>query len=226
MKLLAIETSVTPGSLALFESTPKQPQITSRRLPERGRTAVTLAPVLKQVLADAGWQALQLDAVAVTEGPGSFTGLRLGITTAKALAYAATCDVVPVSTLRVLAEQYFASGENTGRLWCILDAQRGELFAQSFDREGPRSEQVILSADRWLEALQPGDAAIGPVLKKFSEKLPAGVAVADEQLWQPQAETVARLAADAIEAGQTCSPFDLVPKYGRLSAAEEKADQT
>lgn len=225
MKLLTLETSVTPGSIATLKlDEGEHPSTAIYPLPESGRTAVILAPTLASALQQVGWNAQELSAVAVTQGPGSFTGLRIGVTTAKALAYAAGCPVVPISTLEVLAQQFFDTGGQTERLWCIMDAQRQELFAQPFDSSGPVGQQVIISAETWLANLKPGDAVIGPILKRLQNQLPSEVTAADPAIWQPQATTVAKLAAIAFQEGKTTTPFELVPDYGRLSAAEEKAN--
>src|SRR5205823_153504 len=80
-------------------------------------------------LATANWLPKEVELVAVTVGPGSFTGLRIGVTTAKAFAYAIGAEVVGVNTLDALAAQALPS---PSPLWAILDAQRQELFAAKF----------------------------------------------------------------------------------------------
>ena len=77
------------------------------------------------MLAQCQWEALSIDLVCVTTGPGSFTGLRIGVTTAKTFAYAAAAELVGTHTLAVLAA---GVEQASGRLWAILDAQRQELF--------------------------------------------------------------------------------------------------
>ena len=218
MKLVSIETAVTPGSLAAIENVPgAPPKVVAVDLPSDQRTARSLAPAIKELLAKASWQTTDIDAVAVTTGPGSFTGLRLGVTAAKTLAYAAEAVCVPINTLAVLAAQ---AGDASGS--AVLDAQRGELFVGAFDAGKLSGELSILSEAAWLEQLKPGDVAIGPVLSRLAERLPESVTAAPESGWRPLAETVAGLAITAVEAGQTVSPFELLPNYYRLSAAEEK----
>ncbi len=218
MKLLAIETAVTPGSLAAFQTRPEaEPQISAQSLPGDLRTARSLAPALRDLLNQTGWPTGEIDAVAVTTGPGSFTGLRLGVTAAKTLAYVASAMCVPINTLAVLAAQ---AGESSG--WAVLDAQRRELFAARFEAGQLTTEPVILPEDDWLTQLTTGDTVIGPILKQLAPQLPTDVVVTAEENWQPQAETVARLALTALESGNTVGPFQLLPNYYRLSAAEEK----
>ncbi len=125
-------------------------------------------PTVDRLLAQVGWAAGGLELVAVTEGPGSFTGLRIGVTTAKALAYAAGAQLIGVNTLEVIAQQ----AEPLDRpLWAVLDAQRGELFAARFvpaaDHQpaGPAEVQVI-EREAWLAGLAKSDAVTGPGLAR------------------------------------------------------------
>ncbi|MEM6331375.1 MAG: tRNA (adenosine(37)-N6)-threonylcarbamoyltransferase complex dimerization subunit type 1 TsaB [Planctomycetota bacterium] len=218
MKLVAIETAHPPGSLATLDThAGAAPAVTPLMLPEGERTARSLAPALHKLLQQSGWRLEQLDAVAVTVGPGSFTGLRLGVTSAKALAYAAAAVCVPVNTLAVLAAQ---AGGAAG--WAVLDAHRGELFAAPFAGPGLTGEVEILAEAAWLGRLAEGDTVTGPVLGRLRDRLPPGVTSADPADWLPKAETVAKLATAAVEAGDTVSPFELLPDYYRPSAAEEK----
>lgn len=212
MKLLALETAVAPGSLALLVDG----VVTARELPPERRTARSLAPALAELLAGAGLRAADLDRVAVTTGPGSFTGLRIGVTAAKTLAYAAGAECVAVNTLAVLAAQATPNCDDGSDGWAVLDAQRRELFAARFSSIG---EAAIIAEDAWLARLKPGDLVTGPVLSRLRDRLPEGVLVADESTWSPRAETVAEL---AMQSDAYCTPFELTPRYYRLSAAEEK----
>ena len=85
MRLLALETSGMSGSVATLASGGK-PQVV--RLPATERSARGLAPAVREAVRLAGWKPTEVGVVAVTVGPGSFTGLRIGVTTAKTLAYA------------------------------------------------------------------------------------------------------------------------------------------
>jgi tRNA threonylcarbamoyladenosine biosynthesis protein TsaB len=190
-------------------------------LPADERSAQTLLPTLKRLLADCHWQPSDIDLVCVTMGPGSFTGLRIGVTAAKSLAFAVGAKLVGVHTLSTLAANVV---NRTGRLWAIMDAQRQELFAASFDGEISNNPTThIVSIDDWLAELRTGDTVIGPPLAQVSSRLPSGIEVVDEKLWQPQAGVVGRVGYDLLLAGQVTDPIQLVPNYYRKSAAEEKA---
>jgi tRNA threonylcarbamoyladenosine biosynthesis protein TsaB len=176
------------------------------------------------VLSDVGWLPRSIELVAVAKGPGSFTGLRLGVTTAKILAYAARAAIIGVDTLDVLAAQ---APPGAGRLWAILDAQRSELFAALFENanaEGVRriSDTEIIRQEAFLADLKAGDRVTGPALGRLSNRLPASVVALPQELWQPTAEAVGRVAWRAHEAGQRDDVWKLLPRYHRPSAAEEK----
>src|SRR5687768_12135976 len=102
MRILALETSGLSGEVALLEG---ERVIAEQWLDPGQRTARSLAPGMKQILQTAGWQPRDVQLVAVTIGPGSFTGLRVGVTAAKTLAYAVGCEVMGVDTLEVIAAQ-------------------------------------------------------------------------------------------------------------------------
>ncbi|MEM6799379.1 MAG: tRNA (adenosine(37)-N6)-threonylcarbamoyltransferase complex dimerization subunit type 1 TsaB [Planctomycetota bacterium] len=218
MKLVAIETAESPGTLAALQSSAGgEPSLVAHSLPADQRTAQSLAVGIRKLLGEVGWATNAIDAVAVTTGPGSFTGLRLGVTAAKTLAYAAGAVCVPINTLAVLAAQATAT-----RGWAVLDAQRRELFAAEFVDHKLGGEPAIVPEDAWIAGLKEGDYVVGPILSRLADRLPDGVQVATESAWRPLAETVAGLAIEAFGAGRTVSPMQLTPNYYRLSAAEEK----
>lgn len=196
-----------------------------RALDERRRSAQTLSPTMRDVLAEAGWQPRDIDVVAVTLGPGSFTGLRIGVTTAKAFAYAARCAVVGVNTLEVLAR---AMNQPVEDLWAVVDAYRGQLFAGRFkchQRQATwRGEAELLDEQEWLDRLTSDCTVTGPALEKLVARLPTTVAVAERALWTPQAAIVGLLGGERHTAGQHDDLWTLAPLYMRRSAAEEKAD--
>lgn len=224
MKLIAIETSERVGSLCALSiesgDGPGGEQVAiPASLPAGVRSAQSLAPCLKELIEKTSWPLAELDAVAVSSGPGSFTGLRIGVTAAKMLAYAAGCGVVEVNTLHAIAAQ---SGGAGGPGWVVMDAQRNELFAAPVDADGACGEVAVLPVSKWLSELSPGVWVSGPVVRKLRSELPQGVSVAEESSWAPQAETIARLAAPRVAAGELAAATEVLPRYFRLSAAEEK----
>lgn len=159
-------------------------------------------------------------------GPGSFTGLRVGVGMAKVFAYAVGSEIVGMGTLETIAA---AAPPEIQSLAVAVDAQRGDVVAQQFHRAAsdwlePQSEPHLLPLDQWLAAVPPGFAVSGPALKKWNGEIPEGVTRLDPALWSPRAANVARLAYRDYRAGRRDDIWKLLPLYSRRSAAEEKLE--
>lgn len=223
MKILSLETSLKQGSVAGLLGDANRAEICSEmQLPADERSARSLLPTIDTVLQKCGWQPKDLDLICTTVGPGSFTGLRIGVTAAKTLAFTLDAAIVGVHTLAAIAANV---PDFDSRLWAIMDAQRGELFAAEFSagKLDYFPETRIVPADEWLAALKPGEVVVGPPLSQLREKLPKGVRAVGTEAWQPQASVVGRLGYQLFREGKTTNPIQLVPNYYRKSAAEEKA---
>src|SRR5690606_11422639 len=119
------------------------------------RHARTLVPELRDLLAGHSLAAHDVQTVAVSIGPGSFTGLRVGVVCAKTWAYATGARLVAVDTLLAVAQQ---AGDAVQRLQVVSDAQRNELFVGRFERTaegiwGRHEEIAILSVEEWVAGL-------------------------------------------------------------------------
>jgi tRNA threonylcarbamoyladenosine biosynthesis protein TsaB len=223
-KLLALETTDLTGSVATWTE-----GRLVRELPLRGdqRSAQSLAPGIAEILAQSGWRPSDVRVVAVTVGPGSFTGLRVGVTTAKVFAYCCGAAIVGVDTLEVLAA---GAPRDFARLAVAVDAQRGDVVAGTFLRDAtgawrPDGPAQLIAWRVWLDALPEGTALVSPLLRKRVADVPARLIVASESCWQPRAACVAQLAASGFAQGQCDDLWKLAPHYCRRSAAEEKADR-
>jgi tRNA threonylcarbamoyladenosine biosynthesis protein TsaB len=163
--------------------------------------------------------------IVVTQGPGSFTGLRIGITAAKTLAYAVGAEVMGVNTLKVIASQVPAEQQD---VWTAMDAQRGQLFAARFRRREGGWETIvqthIVDNEHWLQSLTRDTAVTGPGLARLRDRLPAGIVIVDDGCWAPRAEAVGRVGYLEFHAGKRDDLWALVPEYFRKSAAEEKSE--
>ncbi len=222
MRILAIETAGLHGSVAALA---RDRLLAERPLDVQRRSAQSLAPAMAELLHEVGWQPREVELVAVATGPGSFTGLRIGVTTAKAFAYAAGCQLIGVHTLAAIAAR-----AGVDRVWAVLDAERGELFAAEFARDETgglhevTSTQVV-AKDVWLAALAPGSVVSGPGLERLSGQLPPSATTVASALWGPTASAVGSLGWKLYEAGERGDVFGLVPNYFRRTAAEEKRDR-
>jgi len=128
---LAIETSGRTGSLAILrDSTLLQ----GYPLPSDQRTAASLAPTLQIAIDWCAATKQPIDFVSVAEGPGSFTGLRIGVTTAKTLCYATGLPLVAVDSVAAVASLVFAQEKGIDELAVAINAYRGQVFAAHFQR--------------------------------------------------------------------------------------------
>ncbi len=164
-KILMIETSTECCSVALADGT----QILASRVNETPRQhAAQLVPYIQEVLKESGVSADALDAVAVSEGPGSYTGLRVGVSTAKGICFGAGVPLIGIDTLEILARQ--AEGRHD-RIIAMLDARRMEVYAAPFDGACHKlgdTRAVILDASSYREELDAGTVLfIGTGVEKF-----------------------------------------------------------
>ena len=182
---------------------------------ERPGHASQLLPLAAQVLAEAGLAFEDLDRIAVGTGPGTFTGLRIGVATARALAQGTNAELVGVSTLRALA----AAAAHEGPVLAVLDARRGEAFVAAYDRGEERVAPAAVAPEFLANVAQEGWLAVGDGAVRFRQVLESSGAVvpADgSQLHSVSAATLGHLADQAPVAG----PEGVVPEYLRLPDAE------
>ena len=228
MDILALETTERTGSLALASSGKVRE---SRDLPPHQRSAQSIAPAIAQLLADIDCPPTQVDLIAVTIGPGSFTGLRVGVATARALAYATGAEVLGVDTHEAIAAGPDILGQIPAgaKFWVAIDAQRGDAVVRPFqvDPDGwprPTADATMLPLAEWLARLPMGTQVTGPVFRKSSHVIPPHVHLMPPETRRATAWAVARLAIRDHAAGRRDDLWSLAPRYSRRSAAEEKRD--
>ena len=183
-----------------------------------------LMPQMDQMFARTGIKKENTDRIAVSIGPGSFTGLRIGLAAAEAMAYAWQCGICGVNTLEAMAYNIPVEGVV---LVPVLDAKKGNFYAAFYEwTDGElRKVRPVEMADRET-LLQQLQACGKPVLlmgeceKLMKKELPDGISVAPEQVRLPKASSVA-LAAEDTELLTGEDVFTLRPYYIRKSEAEE-----
>ncbi|MDO4583610.1 MAG: tRNA (adenosine(37)-N6)-threonylcarbamoyltransferase complex dimerization subunit type 1 TsaB [Planctomycetia bacterium] len=220
MNILALETIDLSASVTLLENDREKKTIL---LPSDQRSTQTLVPAVGELLAAEGWQPEEVDVVALAQGPGSFTGLRVGMTFAKTFAYAAGAKLVALNTLEVIAQ---GTPSEFQTLSVILDAQRNELVTEDFHfQEGkwrPISEMRLLPWEEWLQHLSPDMAVTGPILRRKAKQLPADVIVVPERFWHPSTVVLGQMAYEKSLRGEFSDLWNTLPFYSRLAAAEER----
>lgn len=198
--------------------------------------SVLLAPMIETLMNQAQWSFDQLGLIAFTVGPGRFTGVRVGVVTAKALAFATNCPVIGVNSLEVIAGQTAIETDSINRsIRAVLNAQREQVFSASYvstDAWQSKSviESQILSRTDWVDSLKPGEVVSGGGLKPILELIKSqhpDVMIAPEEYWEFDATGVGKLARHQFKLGQRDDLWAIEPIYFRPSAAEElraKAD--
>jgi len=219
---LILETSGQAGQVALAEG----PRLLGiRRLDESRRHARDLAPAVRDLLTERGWRPRDLHGVVVSRGPGSYTGLRVGIMSAKALAYATGCALLAVDTFAAIACQ---APDEILSLDVLADAQQDKIYVQPFQRDAPGAEFIqsaplrIDLADEWVASLSPERWVSGPGLRKHASRLPAGARIVAEDRREPQPEALLRLGLVRYLRGERDDVWAVEPLYLRPSSAEEQ----
>ncbi len=205
-RLLILETSHQPGVVALADGAPGRAPI--RRLDEaRCRHARDLAPTLKELLAELGWSAKQLDGVVVSLGPGSYTGLRVGVMSAKTWAYATGGVLLGVPTFPAIARQ---APTDATDIAVLGDAQQGKIHVQPFRRAPAGVEAVadvsIVPFEEWRAGCSPTTCVTGPGVDVFADRL-AGMRIAESRT--ATATSLLALGLARFEAGERDDPFRL-----------------
>jgi tRNA threonylcarbamoyladenosine biosynthesis protein TsaB len=224
MKILALETTEKFGSVALLNDHHVLSEIV---LPKDRRSSQTLHPAIHALFETTRMVPTDIDIVAVVTGPGSFTGLRVGVTAAKVFAYSTGAKVIAQGTFETVA-----SGSTVaGSLISIgVDAQRGEVVAAILRRtesggvEMVREPELIPVADWWKHAEWYTDVLFtGPALERWSAKAPPHIPLAPDSDWFPKASAAGKLAAERMAQQQFDDAWALLPIYSRMSAAEERS---
>jgi tRNA threonylcarbamoyladenosine biosynthesis protein TsaB len=215
VKVLALETSTLAGGAALLDGARIVGEYT---LDIRVTHSERLLVAVDRLLADAGWRAVDLDGVAVAVGPGSFTGLRIGVSTAKGLGLALGLPIAPVPTLDALANGFpFAAIP----VLPVLEARRGEVYASYYRwRDGGMRREweylAVSPAELARRLTEPvalcGDGA-GLIDSPFARMAPAARRL-------PSPASVAELGHALLVARRGVSVAELAPIYVRPSEAE------
>jgi tRNA threonylcarbamoyl adenosine modification protein YeaZ len=231
--VLAIETSSPHGSVALGRGACL---LAHRRLTAVRKHTGELLPAIRKVLAVAGCQAREVGTVCFSQGPGSFTGLRVAATIARMWHSAHGCRVVAVSSLEVIARNALLTPDLPACLAVILDARHGKVFGATFAVRTPAPADAAAAATD-LEPLEPPDlrdaaawlptittpaAVMGDGVEHHRDTIAAaGLTPLPAESWIPDAREVLAIGRSRAAAGLFCSPHEIVPAYLRPPECEE-----
>lgn len=223
MKVLALETATLAGSVALIDDV--SGLIGEVRVNVAVAHSERLMPSIMWLLDSSGISIQDVDALAVSIGPGSFTGLRIGLSTAKGFAFSLNRPIVPVPTLEAFARTVPFSGH----LLCpMLDARKGEVYAGLYRWKDGRCaiimpERAVSPADL-LEGITETVVFMGEGAALYRDKIRAIMKTralfAPFSKMSPSASSVGELAMEKLREGFSADPAGLTPLYIRKSEAE------
>ncbi len=228
MRVLAIDTSSNAATAAVMED---ELLIGEYTLNHKKTHSQKIMPMIEQLLSDLELTVYDIDIFAAAVGPGSFTGLRIGVETAKALAHAADKRVVSVGTLEALAYNV-PHAEHI--IVPIMDARRNNVFTASYiwdegfkeigEPEGITIEECVESCGEFLDTIFVGDGV--PVHKEYIvEKLGEHAIFPHGAVLNSRASSVAAVAIDKAKRGETQSYLEMKPYYIKKSQAEREFEE-
>ena len=231
MKILAIDSSSLVASCALIEDEILTAELTVNHKKTHSQT---LLPLIDGMFRLTETEPEELDAIAVSGGPGSFTGIRIGMATAKALAQVWDKPVICVPTLQSFAFCGYGEGRGERLLFCpMFDARRSQVYAGAYE---PGSRTAVVEDSAWdpdelISRLREVSGAydrivfFGDGIEPWKEKIEGSGLVfetAPEDARYQTACQAARLAAVMYGAGELCDCYTASPEYLRLAEAERK----
>ena len=226
MVILGIESSAPSASVAVV----KDGKLLSEMFLNVGLThSVTLLPLIKQAVEGAGMSVSDIDAVAVSNGPGSFTGVRIGVSTAKGIAQPENKICVPVSTLETIA---YPLTDSECVAVSVMDARCQQVYCALFDCSNSEMKRITeddaISLDNLCEMLKQYDKKIvligdgADITYNYLNGKISNLYKASPIFKYQRASSVALLAEKLIAEEKITSASELVPAYLRLSQAERE----
>ena len=215
MNILALETSTKHFSLAVSSG---GKVIAAREIELKTVLSDAIIPAIEHILKKSKLTLEKIDGFAVGLGPGSFTSLRVGLSTVKALAFVTKKPVVGISSLDVLAAGVQEKGEE--QICTIIDARRNLLYACLFQKKGDalkkKTPYLLCSIDELLKKIDCPTIFVGDGIvttNSLDGKKEQQVSFVDKKLWYPQAADLARLSEKKFQEKKFDNPETLIPLY-------------
>lgn len=225
--ILAVDTATSCSTVALTAGTRAEGRVLgSVSLSSNITHSRRLLGAIDRLLAETGCEKQDVSGYAVGLGPGSFTGLRIGMATVKGLAAAAGKPLYGVSTLDILAANCY----DTRQICAVLDARKKEVYAAFYrmlDHHRPPVQEKEVAAytpEALAEAITEPTLMVGDGLavygRLWQERLGDMLCLAPSQLWSPSAATLGLIAGELAEKGEALELASAAPRYVRASDAE------
>ena len=228
--VLAIDTSAKPVSCALAQ----EDRVLGCFYANTGLThSQTLMPMIEQLLRVSNITTEQLDAIAVNAGPGSFTGVRIGVSAVKGLAFTRDLPCVSVSTLESMASQVACNAESV--ICTAMDARCQQIYTALF-RKNENGELIRLTSDQAMTLAELGNLLTKqyhdtPIIvvgdgsdlcyKSLKESVP-NLSLAPASIRYQNAASTALIGVEKLKRGETVSEEEILPEYLRLPQAERE----
>ena len=217
MFILGIETTGKVGSVAIIDENGK----TVNRVTTDSMSHLReLVPMIKELVDELGISLNELDAIAVSVGPGSFTGIRIGLATAKTLAQTLGKKCISVNSLEIFEEK----ADSDNKVAVIYNARRGQVYGAIYGNDGSEIlppgpymlDEVLEAAEVYDDIKWYGDGVIA-----YADRL-SGMNIAEVDEMNQSADMVCRYASLKLEDGELLDFDQLEPEYMRLPEAEQK----
>ncbi|AEA01004.1 MULTISPECIES: tRNA (adenosine(37)-N6)-threonylcarbamoyltransferase complex dimerization subunit type 1 TsaB [Aerococcus] len=225
MRTLAIDTSTVSMSIALIEDQTTKMEITTNTKIKHSKA---LLPLIKQLFTTVAWEVKDLDRVIVTRGPGSYTGLRIGVTTAKTLAWTLNIPLYSVTSLEAIAAN---AAVEDGIICPLINARRQTVFAMAYDSKGQALGGLNLGHYRladWLNQLKAAYPTvplyfISTDIDQFQETIQEYLG--DQAQLLPAEKGVIHAPSLVNLALQKEDVATFLPEYAKLAEAEERWEE-
>ena len=224
LKILAVDSSAKAASTAIVEN---GKIIAESFINTQLTHSQTMLPMIENMLKSCNISVGEIDGFAVSVGPGSFTGLRIGISLVKGLAFSTQKKCAPVSTLEALCRNV----SSIGRICAVMDARCSQVYTATYDYDGEKYTRVtedeaisLIQLEENVKKYEKTVIFVGDGAEMCYNKLKdtCNVLIAAENVRFQRASSVAQVAEDMFKNGAAVSAEELVPSYLRLPQAERE----
>ncbi|MDD4981021.1 MAG: tRNA (adenosine(37)-N6)-threonylcarbamoyltransferase complex dimerization subunit type 1 TsaB [Candidatus Omnitrophica bacterium] len=213
MKILGIDTTTKFLSLGLSDNT----KIYEYNLEAGTKLSALLGITIKRALDMLGWRACDIDYLACGLGPGSFTGVRIGLATIKGMSFALHKPIIGISTLDILAKN---AHETAVQIIPVIDAKRGLVYTSVYLNKNGKLKRIrpymLLAVEDFLKKARADAIIFGDAAGLYRDKILTrikGVNILDRDCWYPKAHNIMELALEKIKQKQFTIPSKIEPVY-------------
>lgn len=225
MYILALETTGPNASVAIINESGDTVELKNDQVLNHLQY---LMPMTQELLQKQGLQLSDMTAIAASQGPGSFTGIRIGVSSARALAQVMGLETLAVPTLKAFA---YNMPDFDGLICPVFDARRSQVYAGAYKWENGTIVEMVEGAPYTIDEFMEKTASLGLPRMFFGDGIKAygdyfrPEEIAPEEIRLQTASSVAKLAKDMLEAGEGLHYEELKPNYMRKAEAERKLEE-